>query len=140
NAQNNLAINLAAGVNSFQNLGRAGQAPLSIFDAAFGARGSLAAIAAGNGYSSTAFITNLQNGEAGALANTLATNQNYVCRMFGNSFSPCARVLPAANAPGTLPINFFLLNPFVAGRMNYVDDTGWNSYNGLQITVRNRFA
>jgi hypothetical protein len=140
NAQRNLTINQAAGVNSFQNRGLAGQVALPIFDAAFGARGSLAAIAAGNGYASTAFITNLQTGAAGALANTLATNQNYVCRMFGNTFSPCARVLPAANAPGPLPINFFLLNPFVAGRMNYVDDTGWNSYNGLQITVRNRFA
>src|SRR6185369_13163925 len=79
NAQKNLAINQAAGVASFQNTGRAGQVALPIFDAAFGARGSLAAIAAGSGYQSTAFITNLQNGEAGALANTLATNQNYVC-------------------------------------------------------------
>jgi hypothetical protein len=140
NAQRNLAINQAAGVNSFQNRGLAGQVATPIFDAAFGPRGSLPAIAAASGYTSTGFITNLQTGAAGALANTLATNQNYVCRMFGNSFSPCARVLPAANAPGPLPVNFFLLNPFVAGRMNYVDDTGWNSYNGLQITVKNRFA
>jgi hypothetical protein len=139
NAQNNLAINAAAGVSSFQNAGRAGQTALPIFDAAFGARGSLAAIAAGNGYASTAFITNLQNGEAGALANTLATNQNYVCRMFGSSFSPCARVQPAANAPGAYPINFFLLNPYVAGRMNYVDDTGWSNYNSLQVQFRQRF-
>jgi hypothetical protein len=147
NAQRNLAANRADGCGqpgrpacSFQSRGLAGQVATPIFDAAFGARGSLGAIAAGSGYQSTAFITNLDTGAAGALANTLATNQNYVCRMFGSSFSPCARVLPAANAPGTLPINFFLLNPFVAGRMNYVDDTGWNSYNGLQVTVRNRFS
>jgi hypothetical protein len=140
NAQRNLTLNQAAGVNSFANRGLAGQVALPIFDAAFGARGSLAAIAAGSGYASTGFITNLQTGAAGALANTLATNQNYVCRMFGNSFSPCARVLPAANAPGPLPINFFLLNPYVAGRMTYVDDTGWNSYHGLQVQIRNRFA
>lgn len=140
NAQRNLAINQAAGVQSFQNRGLAGQVALPIFDAAFGARGSLAAIVATSGYTSTGFITNLQNGEAGALANTLATNQNYVCRMFGSNFSPCARVQPLANAPGAYPINFFLLNPFVAGRLNYVDDTGWNSYNGLQIQFRQRFA
>jgi hypothetical protein len=140
NAQSNLAINQAAGVNSFQNRGLAGQVATPIFDAAFGARGALGAIVAGSGYASTGFITNLQNGEAGALANTLATNQNYVCRMFGNSFSPCARVQPLANAPGVYPINFFLLNPFVSGRMAYVDDTGWNSYNGLQVQFRQRLA
>lgn len=139
-AQQNLAINLAAGVNSFQNTGRPGQVATPIFDAAFGARGGLAAIAAGNGYQSAAFITNLQNGEAGALANTLATNQNYVCRMFGSSFSPCARVLPTANAPGAYPINFFLLNPFVAGRMNFIDNGGWHNYNGLQVEFKQRLS
>jgi hypothetical protein len=140
NAKKNLDLNLAAGVNSLQNLGRAGQVALPIFDAAFGARGGLAAIAAGSGYQSTAFITNLQNGEAGALANTLATNQNYVCRMFGSTFSPCARVLPTANVPGPYPINFFLLNPYVAGRMNFVDNGGWHGYNGLQMQFRQRLS
>src|SRR5262249_26287607 len=77
---------------------------------------------------------------AGALANTLATNQNYVCRMFGNTFSPCVRIDARYNAPGTYPINFFLLNPFVSGRMTYVDDTGWHSYNGLQIQFRQRLS
>jgi len=140
NAQKNLQINQAAGTASFQNLGRVGQVNTPIFDAAFGARGGLAAIAAGSGYASTAFITNLQNGEAGALANTLATNQNYVCRMFGSNFSPCARVLPTANVAGPYPINFFLLNPFVAGRLNYVDNGGWHSYNGLQVQFRQRLG
>ncbi len=139
-AQTNLAINVAAGSSSFANQGRPGQFALPIFDAAFGPRGALAAIAAASGYTNAAFITNLQNGEAGALANTLATNQNYVCRMFGNSFSPCVRVQPTANAPGVFPINFFMLNPFVAGRMNYVDDTGWHSYNGLQVQFRQRLT
>ncbi len=140
NAQKNLTLNQAAGVASFQNRNLAGQVATPIFDAAFGARGGLAAIAAASGYTSTAFITNLQNGEAGALANTLATNQNYVCRMFGNSFSPCARVLPTANTAGAYPINFFLLNPFVAGRLNFVDNGGWHSYNGLQVQFRQRLG
>ncbi|PYS68515.1 MAG: hypothetical protein DMF69_19970 [Acidobacteria bacterium] len=52
---------------------------------------------------------------------------------------------PTANAPGAYPINFFLLNPFVIGgvgngRMNFVDDTGWHSYNGLQVQFRQRFT
>src|SRR6266542_443377 len=140
NARNNLTINQSAGVASFANQGRPGQVATPIFDAAFGPRGALAAIAAGSGYASTTFITNLQNGEAGALATTLATNQNYVCRMFGSNFSPCARVLPTANAPGAYPLNFFLLNPYVAGRMGYVDDTGWDSYNGLQVQFRQRLS
>ncbi len=126
--------------NNFGNWGLPGQTNLPILGAAFGARGALAAMAPGNGFASTGFVTNLQNGEAGALANTLATNQNYVCRMFGNTFSPCLRVLPTANAPGPYPINFFLLNPFVSGRMSFIDDTGWNSYNGLQIQFRQRLT
>lgn len=140
NAQRNLAINQAAGVGSFANRGLPGQVPLPIFDVAFGPRGAVGAIAPGSGYASTAFITNLQTGAAGALATTLATNQNYVCRMFGNTFSPCTRINPNFNAPGPLPINFFLLNPFVSGRMNFIDDTGWHNYNGLQVEFRQRFS
>ncbi len=144
NAQRNLAINQAAGVASFQNLGRPGQVATPIFDAAFGPRGGVAAIAAGSGYQSTGFITNLQNGEAGALATALATNQNYVCRMFGNTFSPCVRINPSFNAPGPYPINFFVLNPYGMGnnngRISYVDDTGWHSYNGLQVQFRQRLS
>jgi hypothetical protein len=152
-AQSNLTIFRTANPNcgqagqpacTFANTGLPGQVALPIFDAAFGARGSLAAIAAGNGYQSTAFITNLQNGEAGALAQTLAINQNYVCRMFGNSFSPCARVLPTANAPGPYPINFFLLNPYAIGannaRLNFVDNGGWHGYHGLQVQFRQRLS
>jgi len=37
------------------------------------------------------FVTNLTNGAAGDLANALATNSIYACRMFGNTFTPCAR-------------------------------------------------
>jgi len=140
NAQQNLAINLANGVNSFQYRGLPGQVQLPIFNAAFGARGGVAGIAPGAGFSSASFITNLQTGAAGALANTLATNQEYVCRMFGSSFSPCTRINPLYNEAGVYPINFFLLNPFVSGAMNFVDDTGSSSYSGLQVQLRKRFS
>ncbi len=139
NAQSNLTINQANGRgNTFANNALAGQTALPIFNAAFGPRGSVAAIAAGSGFSSAAFVANLQNGEAGALANTLATTENYVCRMFGSGLSPCTRRNAGYNTPGPYPINFFLLNPYVSGRMNYVDDSGWNSYNGLQVQLRKR--
>lgn len=152
NAQNNLAINQANGKGAtFQNSGLAGQVNLPIFDAAFGPRGTVPAIAAASGYSNPTFVTNLQQGAAGSLANTLASNQNYVCRMFGNSFSPCtqARIQPSAaqsyNAPGAgYPINFFLLNPYSTNgtnsTLNYVDDSGWSSYNGLQLQLRKQFS
>jgi hypothetical protein len=140
NAQRNLAVNLANGVNSFENRGLPGQVPLPIFDAAFGARGGVGAIAPGAGYGSAAYITNLQNGAAGAMANALATNREHVCRMFGSAFSPCLRVNPAYNTPGNYPINFFLLNPYVAGPMLFVDDTGSNAYDGLQIQLRQRYS
>jgi hypothetical protein len=111
--------------------------PLPIFDAAFGPRG-LWRTQRVRVHTSTAFISNLQNGEAGAIANTLATNQNYVCRMFGNTFSPCARVLPAANA-GPYPINFFLLNPYVAGRI-VLSITEAGTAQRIEIQFRQRLS
>jgi carboxypeptidase family protein len=148
-AQNNLAIFRVANPRcgqtgqpdcSFANRGLPGQVSLPIFDAAFGRRGSLGLVANGDGYQNTNFIAQLQNGEAGAMANTLATNQIYVCRMFGSNFSPCARVQPLANAPGVYPLNFFLLNPFSAGRLDFVDNGGWSGYNGLQVQFRQRLG
>jgi hypothetical protein len=141
NAQRNLAINRAAGVQSFANLGRPGQVALPSLEAAFGARGSVAALPAGSGFQSAGFITNLDNGGAGALANTLATNRDYVCRMFGNRLAACPGFAnPGFNVEGPYPVNFFLLNPYVAGRLNYVEGTGRTWYNGLQLQLRRRSA
>ena len=47
NAQNNLAINQAAGTTSFANQGLPGQVPLPIFSAAFGCGGKEAHAVAG---------------------------------------------------------------------------------------------
>ena len=149
NAQNNYRLFTAANPNcgqtgqpacTFANSGLAGQVPLPIFETAFGARGAMPALGAGAGFGNAGFIANLQNGAAGATANALATNRDFVCRMFGNTFSPCVRISPNYNAPGPYPINFFMLNPYVAGPMTYVDDTGWHSYNGLQVQFRQRLS
>jgi hypothetical protein len=130
NAQNNLAINQAAGKgNTFVNNGLPGQSPLPIFAAAFGTTtGSL--------YNQ--FLTQLQTGQAGSVANTLARTQSYVCNMFGAKFSPCAtRGLGGAGT--NYPINFFEVNPYTAGlSLNYLDAMGSSNYNGLQVEFRQR--
>lgn len=160
-AQNNLAIANGLTVaqmtaqptvpilksNNFSDQGLAGQNPTPILDAAFGARGTVPAIAANQGYSSSTFANYLQTGSAGSFANTIATNQIYVCRMFGSNFAPCtqARIQPSATqsyaAPGSnYPINLFQLNPYSPGNLPYVDDNGWTSYNALQVQLRKQFS
>jgi hypothetical protein len=133
-AQQNLAINQANGKgNTFANNGLAGQAGIPIFEAAFGPNGSnIGAVAAASGFGSSTFITNLQQGVAGTLADTLATNSTYYCRLVGSSFGPCAAL--GYNSPGGYPVNFFRPNPFL-NNMNYQDSNGDTNYNALQIQV-----
>src|SRR6185437_14525055 len=118
-AQNNLAIANGISVaqmtsqptlpilktNNFQNQGLPGQVSTPLMDAAFGARGTVPAIAVTSGYSSPTFVNYLQTGAAGSFAQSLATNQIYVCRMFGSNFSPCtqARVQPSASQSYAAP-------------------------------------
>jgi hypothetical protein len=138
NAQKNLAINLANGRTGFANNGLAGQVALPIFEAAFGARGSQPALAAGSGFTNATFITNLQQGTGGTLAGSLAGNSQYLCRMIGSAFNPCARL--NYDAPGPYPMNFFQVNPYAAGAgLNLVDDNSYTKYNGLQLQLRRRF-
>ena len=137
NAQKNLAVNQAAGVSSFQNRGLAGQVALPIFEAAFGARGSMAALSASQGWTNGTFISRLTLGQAGSFASTLAGpgSPTYYCRLVGNNFGPCAD--RGYNAPSPYPINFFVPNPYV-GDLTITDDNSWSSYNGLQVDFRRR--
>ena len=105
----------------------AGQVALPIFAAAFGTTtGSL--------YNQ--FTTQLQTGQAGSVACTLARTQSYICNMFGAKFSPCAsRNLGGAGT--SYPINFFEVNPFTAGSsLNYLDAMGHSNYHSLQVEFR----
>ena len=140
NAQQNLTINRAAGVESFANRGLPGQVALPMFDAAFGARGGQAALPAASGYANTALITQLGQGQAGAAANTLAGSATYLCRMVGSDLEPCSR--QGYNAPGVYPINVFQANPFAAGQaINLMtDDESFANYHGLQLEFRRRYA
>ena len=133
-AQQNLSINQQNGKgNTFVNNGLAGQAALPIFDAAFGANGTnIAAVASGSGYGSSTFVTNLQQGVAGTLADTLATNNTYYCRLVGSNFAPCANL--GYRSPGKYPINFFRPNPFL-NNMNLQNSNGDTNYNAMQVQV-----
>jgi hypothetical protein len=127
NAQRNLSINQAAGVTSFANRGLPGQVNLPILTAT------------GIAVNNAAAINNLLNGQAGSLANTLANNRDFFCRLVGTSFEPCG----TSYGPGAgYPINFWRANPFASGtttgNASYLDDSGYSNYNGLQVEFRQR--
>jgi hypothetical protein len=115
NAQRNLA---ARGGTSFAP-GCTGCVPLPIFDAFF------AGIAATSAYSSSTFITNLQQNNIGTLANTLAFSTTYRA----NRENP-ARGIPA---------NFFVANPNAAG-ITLLGNNSMSNYHALQMEVRRRFS
>ena len=145
NAQSNLAIANGMSVaqltslplatlktTNFSNQGLPGQVPLPIFQTAFGPNGSNAALSSSLGFANSTFITDLEEGAAGALANSLAatSTSNYACRLFGSALGPCA-AQGFSQATG-YPINFFVANPY-ANAVNYENDDANTNYNGLQI-------
>ena len=143
NAQRNLQINAANGVAGFANNSLPGQVALPIFEAAFGARGSRPAVAPASGFANSTFITQLQNGEAGRLANTLAgsgTNSfQYLCAMVGSRLPGCAS--RGYDATGPYPINVFQANPFSAGNAaRLLSDDASSKYDALQMQYRQRYG
>jgi hypothetical protein len=121
-AQANLA---ASGGTTFQ-----GSQPTPILDQAFAATGAT------QNYTSGQFITYLQQGQAGAFANALASNPSYLCSMI-SSFSGCDVV--GTPATGTYPLNFFQVNPFAAGQgVIEMTNEGYSNYNALQAEFRQR--
>jgi hypothetical protein len=139
NAQRNLQI---ANNASFANQGLPGQVPLPIFEAAFGARGGQPAVPSASGFTNGTFITQLQQGQAGRMANTLAGSggdARYLCAMVGNTLPACASRGYAAAGP--YPINFFQANPFGAGaNMRQLTDESSSKYDALQVTFRKRYT
>jgi hypothetical protein len=126
NAQQNLSINQAAGVTSFANRGLPGQVDLPILTAT------------GIAFNNTNAVNQLRNGQVGSLANTLATNRDFFCRMVGTSFSPCGS---SYGAGAGYPINFWMANPFAIGSWlgaSYMSDAGYSNYHGLQVEFRQR--
>ncbi len=140
NAQRNLAISRAQGRGArFDNQGLPGQVPLPIFEAAFGARGRQGALPLASGFGSATFITWLDQGQAGAMANALASTATFLCRAVGSALPRCAAL--GFDAPGPLPINFFQANPYAANRGVWLlTNASFSTYNGLQLIFRRRLA
>jgi hypothetical protein len=135
NAQANLA---ASGGNSFSS---SNGHPTPILDAAFGGPNA-------SDYTNTQFITYLNTGQAGALANVIQSNQGtvqYFCNLVGAGFSPCATNQGYTGAGAGYPINFFQANPYAANTNNNfgppngtgeLTSAGYSNYNGLQVDLR----
>ncbi|HEU4982978.1 MAG TPA: carboxypeptidase-like regulatory domain-containing protein [Acidobacteriaceae bacterium] len=127
NAQKNLA---ASGGKSFSSsYGN----PTPILDAAFGGPNA-------SEYKSGQFITYLNNGRAGSMADVISGvngNQPYFCNLVGASFAPCGVNLGYVGAGAGYPINFFQANPYAAGdSTGELVSKGYSNYNALQVDLR----
>ncbi len=128
NAQKNLAMN--GGASFADN----GTNPTPIIDQAFGPSSG----GTNANYTNPNFISFLNQGQAGAFANQIASNQTFFCNLVGSAngtFSPCAgSSFPTSSA---YPINIFQANPFASGQaLQYLSDPGSENYNGLQVNVK----
>ena len=115
NAQKNLT---ARGGTSFAP-GCATCVPLPLFDKFF------TGLSGGNGYTNTAFITNLTNNNVGGFANTLAFSSTYRAN----------RENPALGLAG----NFFVANPNAAF-VNILANDAKSNYHAMEIELRRRFS
>ena len=121
-AQRNLEIAIAAGrTPNFRNQGLPGQVNLPIFTASFGSPTA-------TNFGNATFIQLLQQGQAGNLANQL-----------GNSTANLA--FQTNRIAAGLSPNFFIVNPTLLGANAVLaTDSGWSTYNALQVELRRRFA
>lgn len=123
-AQANLvacAANTACAASpSFGNQGLPGQGAVPILTAAFNAKGG--ASQAASGFSNGRFITDLQRGQAGSLANSLATTYQYWQNFTANGY----------------PSNLFLVNPDAQGGSYQLRNGLQSTYNALIFEVRHR--
>lgn len=86
-------------------------------------------------FTNSTYLSYVKTGQAGALANAIATSSTFFCNLVGGAnFAPCA----AKGYTGSTkyPINFFLPNPYSAGRATLLSDPGTSNYNGLQLQVK----
>ena len=117
--------------NNFGNWGLPGQTPVPIFETAF------AGLSPAQGFGNANFVSLLNTGQAGAMANNFASTSDYFCRLAGNGFGPCARL--GFNTPGQYPINLFRLNPFL-DTANVLSDNSSSNYHAFQLEFRQRFS
>jgi hypothetical protein len=147
NAQKNLAAYVQAHPTcgtpnnqpcSFADQGLPGQVALPILSTAFGG-------ASAGDFTNSAFITDLNQGAAGALAGALIYpngNANYICNLVGSSLSPCDTSY-GYTTPGPYPVNFFQANPYLdsyqgGAPASYMTAQGYGTYHALQVDFRQK--
>ncbi len=121
---NNARANLAARNGTSFAPGCTGCVPLPILDRFFGLTGGTP-VSSASGYSSSAFISNINNNNVGTFASTLAFSNTYRAN----------RENPAVG----IPANFFVANPNAAFVRQLGNDSTSN-YNSLQVELRRRFS
>lgn len=144
NAQNNLNICFADATCStsptFANTGLTGQVNLPVFTAAF--TGSPAGSQSDPNFGSGEFLTPIGNGQAGSVASTLAHSLTFACDLYGtgtNGF-PAADCPPTAPAVGSVPKNYFVVNPDATGGSFLLYNGAQSTYNALQTVFRHRLS
>src|SRR5437868_6721740 len=100
-------------------------------------------ITAGQDFTNSGFIIDLNQGAAGALASRLAYpfgTVPYICNLVGSSLSPCEGY--GYTSPGTYPLNFFQVNPLGASfpgvMQSYTSAAGYGTYHALQVDFRQK--
>ncbi|MGH9488454.1 MAG: carboxypeptidase-like regulatory domain-containing protein [Terriglobales bacterium] len=121
-----MANKACAASPTFANTGLHDQVNVPIMTAAFNAPGAGTATTTASqqaaGFSNGGFISDLQTGQAGALADSLATTYNYWQDFSGNGY----------------PSNLFTVNPDALGGAYYLRNGLQSTYNGLMIIIRRR--
>ncbi|MGH9417944.1 MAG: TonB-dependent receptor [Terriglobales bacterium] len=116
-AQANLAAN---GDGSFGDEGKPGDGAVPIMTAAF--TGATTGSQSDQGFSNGSFVQNLNNGQAGSMANSLATTYGYWQNL----------------VKGGYPSNLFLVNPDAQGGSYELRNGLQSTYNALVIEYRRR--
>jgi hypothetical protein len=89
----------------------------------------------GSAFKNSTYLNYVKTGQAGSLANTIATSSTYFCSLVGGAnFAPCAA--KGYTGSTAYPINFFTPNPYSAGSATLLSDPGGSNYNGLQMQVK----
>lgn len=132
-AQANLAAYIAAHPSAAHPSFEGTSGSLPIMTAAFGGSGA-------KDFTNAQFVSYLQAGQAGRLANVLSGINGtvpYFCNLVGKGFGPCANNIGFKGAGAGYPINFFQANPFAAGSSTgAMVAAGYSNYNGLQVDLR----
>jgi len=139
-AKDNLQKNIAGGCgNRFDRQAKCGTSALPIMEQAF--KGLLL----NSGFGSGGFISFLNNGLAGAFANSLAFNRTNMCNLAGSNAFPGVSCPDSAPVSGPYAANLFVANPHAsgggsaAGAFRFYNGSQ-STYNALQVEMRRRLS